>query len=224
MYTEASPRIGEVNEPRRGNDGMEERYKKALALEYFTVGYNVLEAAASIIAGVMANSIALVGFGLDSVVESLSGLVLIWRLKKHGTISAGEEEEIEEKASRFVGITFFVLGAYVLYESIKKIVTGDVAEPSLLGIAIAVLSLVVMPVLAYRKYKLGKELGLRSLVADSKETLACSFLSLALLAGMVSTYIFDFRIADPVVGLVIVAFLFREGYELVFESEEEEVE
>jgi divalent metal cation (Fe/Co/Zn/Cd) transporter len=171
----------------------------------------------------MANSIALVGFGLDSVVESLSGLVLIWRLKKHGTISAGEEEEIEEKASRFVGITFFVLGAYVLFESVRKILAGDMAEPSLLGIAIAVLSLVVMPVLAYRKYKLGKELGLRSLVADSKETLACSFLSLALLAGMVSTYFFDFQIADPVVGLVIVAFLFREGYELVFENEEEGV-
>lgn len=202
---------------------MEDRYRKALALEYFTVGYNILEAAASIIAGGMANSIALVGFGLDSVVESLSGLVLIWRLKKHGTISAGEEEEIEEKASRFVGITFFVLGAYVLFESVRKILTGDMAEPSLLGIAIAVLSLVVMPVLAYRKYKLGKELGLRSLVADSKETLACSFLSLALLAGMVSTYFFDFQIADPVVGLVIVAFLFREGYELVFENEEEGV-
>ncbi|MGV7930226.1 MAG: cation diffusion facilitator family transporter [Spirochaetota bacterium] len=202
---------------------MEDRYGKALALEYFTVGYNILEAAASIIAGGMANSIALVGFGLDSVVESLSGLVLIWRLKKHGTISAGEEEEIEEKASRFVGITFFVLGAYVLFESVRKILAGDTAEPSLLGIAIAVLSLVVMPVLAYRKYKLGKELGLRSLVADSKETLACSFLSLALLAGMVSTYFFDFQIADPVVGLVIVAFLFREGYELVFENEEEGV-
>jgi len=202
---------------------MEDRYGKALALEYFTVGYNILEAAASIIAGGMANSIALVGFGLDSVVESLSGLVLIWRLKKHGTISAGEEEEIEEKASRFVGITFFVLGAYVLFESVRKILAGDMAEPSLLGIAIAVLSLVVMPVLAYRKYKLGKELGLRSLVADSKETLACSFLSLALLAGMVSTYFFDFQIADPVVGLVIVAFLFREGYELVFENEEEGV-
>jgi divalent metal cation (Fe/Co/Zn/Cd) transporter len=202
---------------------MEDRYRKALALEYFTVGYNILEAAASIIAGGMANSIALVGFGLDSVVESLSGLVLIWRLKKHGTISAGEEEEIEEKASRFVGITFFVLGAYVLFESVRKILAGDMAEPSLLGIAIAVLSLVVMPVLAYRKYKLGKELGLRSLVADSKETLACSFLSLALLAGMVSTYFFDFQIADPVVGLVIVAFLFREGYELVFENEEEGV-
>lgn len=202
---------------------MNERYRKALHLEYFTVGYNVLEAAASLVAGGMANSIALVGFGLDSVVESLSGLVLIWRLKKHGTISAGEEEEIEEKASRFVGITFFVLGAYVLFESVRKILAGDMAEPSLLGIAIAVLSLVVMPVLAYRKYKLGKELGLRSLVADSKETLACSFLSLALLAGMVSTYFFDFQIADPVVGLVIVAFLFREGYELVFENEEEGV-
>ncbi|HSV97585.1 MAG TPA: cation transporter [Spirochaetota bacterium] len=198
---------------------MDERYKKALSLEYFTVGYNIIEAAASIIAGGMANSIALIGFGLDSIVESFSGLVLIWRLKKHGTISAEKEEEIEEKASRFVGVTFFVLGAYVLFESVRKIVTADVSEPSLFGIVIAVLSLVVMPVLAYRKYKLGKDLGLRSLVADSKETLACSFLSIALLAGLVTTYFFDFPLADPIVGIVIVLFLFREGYELLFEKE-----
>lgn len=198
---------------------MNERYRKALHLEYFTVGYNVLEAAASLVAGGMANSIALVGFGLDSIVESLSGLVLIWRLKKHGTMSAEEEERVERLASRFVGLTFFILGAYVLFESAKKIVTGEAAQPSPFGIVIALLSLVVMPVLAYQKFRLGKELGLRSLVADSKETLACSFLSVALLAGLLSTYFFDFHLADPLVGLIIVLFLFREGYELLLGDE-----
>jgi len=197
-----------------------EKYKRALSYEYFTVFYNVFEAVASIIAGGMANSIALIGFGLDSIVESLSGLVLIWRLRKQDTISEEEEKEIEERASRFVGITFFVLGAYVLIESIRKIVLKDIADPSLIGIAIAVLSLLIMPILAYAKYDLGKELGLKSLIADSKETLVCSILSFALLIGLLSRYIFDFWLADPMVGLVVVVFLFKEGYELVFEEDD----
>lgn len=201
---------------------MQEKYKRALSYEYFTVFYNIFEAIASIIAGGMANSIALIGFGLDSIVESLSGLVLIWRLRKQETISEEEEEEIEERASRFVGITFFILGAYVLIESIRKIVLKDMADPSLIGIAIAVLSLIIMPILAYAKYNLGKELGLKSLVADSKETLVCSVLSLALLIGLLSRYIFGYWPADPMVGLIVVAFLFKEGYELVFEGEEDE--
>ena len=201
---------------------MKKKYERALVYEYFTVGYNVFEAIASIIAGGMANSIALVGFGLDSIVESLSGLVLIWRLRKHDTISEEEEEKIEKRASSFVGITFFILGAYVLIESIKKILLKDISDPSLIGIIIAILSLIIMPILAYEKYKLGKELDLRSLVADSKETLACSFLSVALLVGLLSRYIFDFWLADPIVGIVVVIFLFKEGYELIFEDEEDE--
>ncbi|HPJ40476.1 MAG TPA: cation transporter, partial [Spirochaetota bacterium] len=198
---------------------MEKLYKKALHLEYFTVIYNILEAVASIIAGGIANSIALVGFGMDSIVESLSGFVLIWRLRKHGTLSPAEEEKIEHKASIFVGITFFILGAYVLYESIMKIINREISDPSLPGIIIAVLSLIIMPVLAWKKYRLGKTLNLPSLVADSKETLVCSFLSAALLAGLGARYFFEIHLADPIVGLIIVVFLFREGYELVFEEE-----
>ncbi len=201
---------------------MEKLYKKALHLEYFTVIYNILEAVASIIAGGIANSIALVGFGMDSIVESLSGFVLIWRLRKHGTLSPEEEEKIEHKASIFVGITFFILGAYVLYESIMKIINREISDPSLPGIIIAVLSLIIMPVLAWKKYRLGKTLNLPSLVADSKETLVCSFLSAALLAGLGARYFFEIHLADPIVGLIIVVFLFREGYELIFEEEEDE--
>ena len=201
---------------------MEKLYKKALHLEYFTVIYNILEAVASIIAGGIANSIALVGFGMDSIVESLSGFVLIWRLRKHGTLSPAEEEKIEHKASIFVGITFFILGAYVLYESIMKIINREISDPSLPGIIIAVLSLIIMPVLAWKKYRLGKTLNLPSLVADSKETLVCSFLSAALLAGLGARYFFEIHLADPIVGLIIVVFLFREGYELIFEEEEDE--
>ena len=196
-------------------------YKKGLYLEYFTVGYNILEAAASIILGGIAGSIALIGFGLDSIVESLSGMVLIWRLRQHGKISKEAEERIEKRATRFVAISFLVLGLYVLFESVRKLVVAEIPEPSVPGMAIAVASLIVMPLLTWQKYKTGKQINSRALVADSKETLACSFLSVALLLGLGANYLFGFWQADPIVGLIIMAFLFREGRELWKESGEE---
>ena len=200
-------------------------YRKGLYLEYFTVLYNVLEAIVSIIFGSIAGSIALIGFGLDSIVESLSGLILIWRLRQHGRISPEEEEKIERRATKFVAVTFFLLGAYVLYESIEKLATAEVPETSLPGIIIAIASLIVMPLLAWQKYKTGKQIESMALVADSKETWACAFLSVALLLGLGLNYLFGVWQADPVVGLIIVAFLFREGWESWREcSNVEEVE
>lgn len=187
-------------------------YRKGLRLEYFTVGYNILEAVVSIVFGSIAGSIALIGFGLDSIVESLSGLVLIWRLRKHGKISKEAEERIEKRATRFVAITFFILALYVLFESIKKLVLVEIPEPSLPGIIIAMVSLIVMPLLTWQKYKTGKQINSSALVADSKETLACAFLSLALLLGLGANYLFGFWQADPIVGLIIVIYLFREGW------------
>lgn len=202
------------------SDSVERQYRSALRLEYFTVTYNILEAAASLVAGGIANSIALIGFGLDSIVESLSGFVLIWRLKKHNTISEEEEERVEERAERFVGITFFLLGGYILYESIKKMVLKEIPEPSLPGMIIATLSIIIMPLLAYRKFRIGKALNLKSLVADSKETLACSLMSVALLLGLSTRYFFGFWLSDPIAGVIIVLFLFREGFEMVLEAKE----
>ncbi|MBM3242965.1 hypothetical protein FJZ31_42440 [Candidatus Poribacteria bacterium] len=187
-------------------------HKKALLLSYFTVGYNVLEGIVSIFAGLLAGSIALVGFGSDSFVESLSGGVMIWRFKKHGKISEKEEERVEKKAVRFVAYTFFILGAYVLYESFKKLYFREVPNPSFLGIIIAIISIIVMPVLFYLKYQTGRAINSISLVADSKETLACVFLSIALLIGLGLNYLYGFWQADPIAGLVIVIFLIREGY------------
>ena len=204
------------------NTNIDNLYKKGLRLEYFTVGYNILEAVASIVFGFIANSIALIGFGLDSIVESLSGLVLIWRLRQHGKISRAAEERIEKRATRFVAITFFVLGLYVLFESIKKLVFAEIPAPSLPGIIIAAVSIIVMPLLTWQKYKTGKEINSRALVADSKETLACAFLSVALLLGLGANYLFGFWQADPLVGLIIVAFLFREGWGGWEESSKEE--
>ncbi len=197
-------------------------YTKGLRLEYFTVGYNTLEAVASIVFGSIAGSIALIGFGLDSIIESLSGVVLIWRLSQHGKLSAAAEERLEKRATKFVAITFFILGLYVLFESIKKLVLAETPEPSLPGIIIAVASLIVMPLLTWQKYKTGKQINSRALVADSKETLACAFLSVALLIGLGANYLFGFWQADPIVGVIIAAFLFREGWEGWQEPNEEE--
>lgn len=193
-------------------------HKKALLLSYFTVGYNILEGIASIVAGLLAGSIALVGFGLDSFVESISGSVMIWRFRKHGKISEEEEEKVEKKAVRFVAYSFFILGAYVLYESLKKLYFHKIPDPSLLGMLIAIASIIVMPVLFYMKYQTGKSIKSRSLVADSKQTLACVFLSVALLIGLGLNYLYGLWQADPIVGLVIVFYLIREGRDTLKEE------
>lgn len=194
-------------------------HKRALFLSYFTVGYNILEGAVSIFAGVLAGSIALVGFGLDSFVESLSGGVMIWRFRQHKDLSEEEEEKLEKRAARLVAFTFFILGAYVLYESVKKLLVREIPESSIIGIAVAVASIIVMPVLFTMKYRTGVRLKSRSLIADSKETLACLFLSVALLVGLGMNYLFGFWQADPIVGLIVVVFLAREGYEILTEKD-----
>lgn len=194
-------------------------HKKALRLSYMTVAYNILEGLVSIFAGSLAGSIALIGFGLDSFVESLSGGVMIWRFRKHGKISEEEEEEVERKAVKFVGYTFFVLGSYVLYESIRKLLVYETPEGSLLGIVIAIVSIIVMPILFYSKYQTGKSINSRSLMADSKQTLACVFLSMTLLIGLGLNYFFGVWQADPIIGVVIAIFLVREGYTTIREGE-----
>jgi divalent metal cation (Fe/Co/Zn/Cd) transporter len=197
-------------------------YKKALNLEYFSVGYNVLEGFFSIFFGAHAGSVALIGFGLDSIVESLSGLILIWRLRQHGVCSEGEERTSENKAIKFMAATFFLLGAYVLYESAKKLIFIEIPEPSLPGIIIASLSVIVMPILSFRKRDIGMKINSKALVADSKETLTCAFLSVPLLLGLTTNYFFGFWQADSLVGLIIVVFLIREGRELWEESKNSE--
>ena len=188
-------------------------FRRALRLEYFTVFYNGIEAALSIFFGYLAGSIALVGFGLDSVVESLSGLVLIWRLRQHGKVSSDEEERVEKKAMKFVAVTFFVLGLYILVQSIRKLVLKEMPDPSLPGIFIALASLVVMPALSVAKRKTGEQIRSGALIADAKETLACSFLSVALIMGLGLNYLFGWWYADAIAGLFIVLFLFHEGME-----------
>jgi len=197
---------------------MSDLHKRALVLSRVTVGYNILEGVVSIAAGVMAGSIALVGFGLDSFVESLSGLIMVWRFTGARERSEEDEERRERKAAKLVGWTFFLLGAYVAYESVHKLWTGEHPEPSILGIVIAIVSLFTMPTLWWLKVKTAKAIGSRSFQADAKQTMACTMLSAALLVGLGLNAWAGLWQADPAIGLVIAIFLFREGYETLHEE------
>lgn len=184
--------------------------KKALILSIFTVCYNILEGIFSITAGIFSSSISLTGFGVDSFVESISGFVMIWRFKKSGH-SEKDEERIEKIAQKLVAVSFFILSAYILYESITKLYFKETTDPSILGLIIIVMSIIIMPVLFYLKHRTGKLLKSRSLVADSKETLACLFLSVAVLIGLLSNFLFGFWQADPIAAILIAVYLIVEG-------------
>lgn len=182
---------------------------RARRLSWFTVIYNVLEGVASVLAGGAAGSVALVGFGLDSFVESLSGMVMIWRFRDAGP----RGERRERRAIRLVGWTFLVLGAYVLFDSARKLWTGERPQGTTLGIVITVVSLMVMPVLYVAKKRTAERLGSRSLAADSRQTLACMGMSVGVLLGLLLNRVAGFWQADPLVGIAIALLLFREGRE-----------
>lgn len=188
-------------------------------LSWLNLVYNVAEGIITIVAGAIAGSTALIGFGLDSAVESISSVAMIWRFGSRWELSEKEKHQREERAERFVGYTFFLLGVYILYEAVEKLLVHEAANPSLIGIVVAAISLLLMPILAHVKRKIGEEIGSRSLIADSKETLACSWLSAALLLGLGVNYLWGVWWADPAATLIIAGFLFKEGYEIVFEEE-----
>lgn len=194
---------------------------KALVLSFFTVGYNLIEGVVAMVGSSLSGSIALLGFGLDSFVESLSGMVMIWRFWRFEPEADEEEfEQIESQAARFVAYTFFVLGGYVFYDAGTALYRQEAPETSLIGIVLGIASVIVMPVLFVLKYRLGKSIGSRSLVADSKETLACVLLSVALLIGLGAHYLWGWWWLDPVAALVIAALLLHEGVETYRESRE----
>jgi divalent metal cation (Fe/Co/Zn/Cd) transporter len=186
--------------------------RRAIALEYFTVIYNVFEGLLSLVLGGIASSIALIGFGLDSFIESLSGMVVLWRFRAERR-GQTEHAVAEARALKYIGWSFFLLAAYVGFEAVRKLLVEETAEPSFLGIGLAVLSLIVMPVLAYRKHQTGKALESGAMIADSKQTLACSLLSVGLLLGLGLNAFFRWWWADPITGLAMLPWLWREGRE-----------
>ncbi len=192
--------------------------QKALRLSFFTLGYNLVECLLALLAGYWAGSIALVGFGLDSLLESLSGGVMIWRFYPHRNLSPQQEAQLERRAVKIIGYTFFILAAYLFYESAEKLLLAERPAPSLLGIFVALASAVVMPALYLVKFRTGKSLGSASLRVDSKQSLACGALSVALLVGLGLNYLFGLWQADPLIGLLIAVFLVREGRRAIKEE------
>jgi divalent metal cation (Fe/Co/Zn/Cd) transporter len=185
-----------------------EHLRHGRKLEYFTIGWNIVEAGVAIGSGWFAGSIALVGFGVDSLIESLSGSVLLWRL-----FSSDHDDNREKIALKLVGISFLILAAYVAFEAIKSLLTHEPAQTSFVGIGLSVASLIIMPLLARAKRLSAFNLGSRAMKADSRQTDLCAYLSAILLGGLALNALFGWWWADPVAGLIMVPIIAREGFE-----------
>ncbi len=183
--------------------------QSGVKLEYFTVGWNLLEAVVALVSGVAASSIALIGFGLDSLIEMSSGGVLLWRLRSDHDDQ--RREGMERRALKLVGASLLTLAAYVLGESTMSLVRREVPERSLPGIALAIASLVAMPLLARAKRKVASEIASSALHADSKQTDICAYLSAILLLGLLLNAALGWWWADPLAGLLMVPLIAYEG-------------
>jgi cation diffusion facilitator family transporter len=200
----------------------EQLHRRGLRLEWFTVAWNVVEAFVAIGVGVVVGSVALVGFGVDSGIEVISAVALLWRLRKAGPHASAEEHgAAERKALYLVAATFFLLAAYILYEAIGALLSGEGPESSTVALVLSVISILVMPTLAYLKGRTGRELGSRALVADSVETWVCAYLSLALLAAVGLNAAFGWWWADPVGALAMLPVILWQGWETLEEAREE---
>ena len=180
-------------------------------LEYFTIGYNSLEGLIAVLAGLVAGSIALVGFGFDSLIEVTSGSILLWRL--HADVDEERRERVEANSLRIVGVCFVVLAVYVTYDSGKSLVKREAPEESLVGIILAAVSLVIMPLLVRAKRKVARAINSGALMADSKQTELCTYLSAILLGGLLLNAFFGWWWADPVAALIMVPIIVKEGVE-----------
>ncbi len=194
--------------------GKDEWVRRALWLLGFSIAYNVIEGLLAAGFGLAANSIALVAFGLDSAIECAASAVLFWRM----AIEAREEDEgrierAEERARRFIALSFLALAAYVTVEAGLTLWNGETPETSLVGIVLAILSLLIMPTLAWRKLSVARNIGSRALEGEAKESAACAFLAAVTLAGLVANAALGWWWADPLAGLAMVPWLIREGFE-----------
>ena len=182
---------------------------RGLSLEYFTVAWNLVEAAVALASGAVAGSVALIGFGLDSLIEVSSGGILLWRL--HSDHDERRRAAVERRALQLVGISFLALAAYVAGESMVSLVKREGPERSLVGIALAIASLITMPVLARSKRKVALTLESPALQADSRQTDICAYLSAILLLGLLLNAAFGWWWADPAAGLIMAPIIAYEG-------------
>lgn len=187
-----------------------ELIKRGILLEYFTIGWNLLEGAVAVGAGIVAGSPSLVGFGFDSFIESTSGAALLWRLRVDNEETRERREQI---ALRLVGASFLLLAAYILYDSITTLIWRESPDTSYVGIVLLIISLIVMPILARNKRHIAKQIKSRALEADSKQTDLCVYLSAISLGGLGLNALFGWWWADPIAALVMIPIIVNEGIE-----------
>jgi divalent metal cation (Fe/Co/Zn/Cd) transporter len=181
--------------------------RRARALAWLGVGWHAVEAAVAILAGLAASSIALVGFGADSLVESTAGLIVIWRFAG----ARASSDEAERRAQRLIGLTFFAIAAYIAVEAVRSLIGGDQPEASWVGIGLAAVTAATMPPLAIAKARVGAELGSSATRSEGRQNMLCAYLSLALLVGLSANALLGWWWADPVTALAIAAVAVREG-------------
>jgi divalent metal cation (Fe/Co/Zn/Cd) transporter len=185
--------------------------RRGIHLEYLTIAWNVFEGLVAVASGAAAGSIALIAFGIDSFIETSSGGVLLWRLRAER--SGQDAQQVERRALKMVGISFMLLAAYIAFESIKTLVQRETPERSIVGIAIAILSLIVMPWLARQKRKAAGSLKSSALKADSRQTSLCAYLSAIMLGGLLLNALLGWWWADPIAGLAMIPIVLKEGSE-----------
>lgn len=195
-----------VNSSTTRPDDVAKHTRTAVRLAWATIAYNVLEAVVAITAGTVASSIALVGFGLDSTVEVMSATVIVWQFR-------GLAAERERVALRLIAASFFALGTYTGVRAIVNLAEGSEPDASPVGIAIAALSVIVMPFLVYRKRRVGRALGSVTVLADSSQTQLCTYISVVLLVGLILNATVGWWWADPVAAIGIALLALNEGRE-----------
>jgi hypothetical protein len=200
----------------------EELHRRGLRLEWFTVAWNMVEGVVAIGAGLVTGSVSLVAFGADSCIEVISAVALLWRLRKAGPHADAEERgAAERRALYLVAATFFLLAAYITFEALGAPVSREGPESSVVGLVLSIISLLVMPILAYGKQRTGRAMGSEALQADAVETWVCSYLSLALLAGVGLNAAFGWWWAVPVGALAMLPVIIWQGWETLGEAREE---
>jgi divalent metal cation (Fe/Co/Zn/Cd) transporter len=185
--------------------------RRGRRLEYFTIAWNSMEGLVAVGVGVIAGSISLVGFGIDSFIEVTSGSVLLWRMSVDADVRRRERNE--KQALRVIGICFMILAAYILYESVVDLLSKRAPEHSVPGIVLACVSLIVMPLLSRAKRKVGRALGSAAMHADAKQTEFCTYLSAILLFGLLLNALFGLWWSDPAAALIMVPIIGKEGIE-----------
>ena len=196
---------------RLGTPARSRAVRRGKLLQYATIGYNCLEGAVAIVAGLLAGSVALVGFGVDSAIEVTSGAALLWRLG--ADVDEARRDRAERISLRVVGVSFLALAAYVAWDAVAALLAREAPEESVPGIVLAAASLVVMPLLARAKRRVAREIASGAMRADAKQTELCTYLSAILLGGLLLNALVGWWWADPVAALVMVPIIAKEGVE-----------